>query len=65
MPWVNEKDFKYLPVLDQITVRQILSGRRRQIIRPLIRKEGDGTYSVNTGENLTNKSIGDKNAIFR
>jgi len=56
MPWVNEKDFKELPIFDQLTCNTIMKWRRRKIIRPLVRKESDGTYSVNVDEK-SNKSI--------
>ena len=44
--WVNQKDFKTLPIMDQITCHNIIRWRRRKLIKPLLRKEKNGSYSV-------------------
>jgi hypothetical protein len=48
--WVNQKDFSKLSVIDQITCNQILKWKRRKIVKPLVRRESDGSYSVNMGK---------------
>ena len=47
MPWINESEFYKMDALDQITCATILKWKRRNIVKPLVRREKDGTYSVN------------------
>ena len=44
--WVNQNDFKKLAAIDRITCNNILKWKRRKIIKPLVRREEDGTHSV-------------------
>lgn len=46
MEWVNEKDFHKLPVFDKIACNQALIWKRREVIKDIIRREEDGSYSV-------------------
>lgn len=48
--WVNEKDFYKLDVLNQMTCSTIIKFRRRTTIKPLVKREVDGTYSVKIPE---------------
>jgi hypothetical protein len=44
--WINEKDFYKLDVINYMTCNTIVKFRRRATIKPLVKREDDGTYSV-------------------